>query len=119
MAARVGHFKAHQDLIKLRSSSDAFMSTGAIHKLYTHNADRVMAYSRGGNQDFVVVTNFSGHDKHGYGINLPPGSRWKEVFNSDAGAYGGSNKGNLGAVIDAHSGVMLPAGSTLVLQKVT
>jgi len=119
MAARVGHFKAHQDLIKLRGSSDAFMSTGAIHKLYTHNADRVMAYSRGSNQDFVVVTNFSGHDKHGYGINLPPGSRWKEVFNSDASAYGGSNKGNLGAVIDAHSGVMLPAGSTLVLQKVT
>lgn len=118
MADRVGHFKAHQDLIKLRGSSDAFKATSPVRRLFTNNADRVMAYTRGSNDDFVVVTNFSQENKGSYNVHLPAGTRWKEVFNSDAAVYGGSNGGNFGSTIDAASGLTLPAGSTLVLQKV-
>ncbi len=33
-----------------------------------------------------------------YRIGLPGGGKWREVMNSDAGIYGGSNTGNYGGV---------------------
>ncbi len=33
-----------------------------------------------------------------YRIGLPRGGKWREVLNSDAEIYGGSNQGNLGGV---------------------
>ena len=35
----------------------------------------------------------------GYRIGLPSPGKWREVLNSDAGIYGGSNMGNLGGVL--------------------
>ncbi|MBZ6371814.1 MAG: 1,4-alpha-glucan branching protein GlgB [Microbacterium hominis] len=46
----------------------------------------------------VVVANFSGVPIHDYVLDLPGGGEWTELLNSDAGAYGGSGVGNLGAV---------------------
>jgi 1,4-alpha-glucan branching enzyme len=39
-----------------------------------------------------------------YRVGLPRAGRWTEVLNTDAGSYGGSNVGNLGAVEAAEIG---------------
>ncbi|GEK22723.1 1,4-alpha-glucan branching protein GlgB [Cellulomonas xylanilytica] len=46
----------------------------------------------------AVVINFAGIPHEGYRLALPRGGRWREIFNSDAEAYGGSGVGNLGEI---------------------
>jgi 1,4-alpha-glucan branching enzyme len=46
----------------------------------------------------ACVANFSGNLYQKYRIGLPHAGRWLEVLNTDAGIYGGSGVGNLGAV---------------------
>lgn len=46
----------------------------------------------------VVVINFAGIPHESYRLALPAGGQWREVFNSDAEAYGGSGVRNLGAI---------------------
>jgi 1,4-alpha-glucan branching enzyme len=36
-----------------------------------------------------------------YRIKVPTAGRWREVFNSDAAIYGGTNVGNAGTVVAA------------------
>ena len=48
------------------------------------------------NEWLVVVSNFTPNFHHSYLIGVPLGGFYKEIFNSDASKYGGSNKGNLG-----------------------
>jgi 1,4-alpha-glucan branching enzyme len=115
---RAGTFKAYQDLIKLRRSSDAFEATSPVTRVYTNNQDRVIAYGRGqGDDQFVVVTNLAPNDRTGYPVNLPPG-QWKEVLNTNAREYGGTGVGNFGAIVSGNHGLNLPAGSSIVLEKV-
>ena len=57
----------------------------------------------------------------GYTIANPPLGRggWREVFNSDAGRYGGDNVVNSGRVLSANAGrldVVLPACGVIVLE---
>jgi 1,4-alpha-glucan branching enzyme len=51
-----------------------------------------------GGEPLVCLCNFSPVVREGYRLGLPRTGRWKEVLNTDAEAYGGSNVGNLGAV---------------------
>lgn len=46
----------------------------------------------------LVVCNFTPVVRDNYKIGVPSGGFWKEVLNSDAWYYGGSNKGNFGEV---------------------
>ncbi|WP_084701300.1 1,4-alpha-glucan branching protein GlgB [Cryptosporangium arvum] len=46
----------------------------------------------------ACIANFAGHPHHDYRIGLPRAGTWEEVVNTDAGVYGGSGVGNLGAV---------------------
>ncbi len=49
--------------------------------------------------DFIlVVCNFTPVLRYDYRVGVPAGGYWKEVLNSDAGQYGGSDHGNLGGV---------------------
>jgi 1,4-alpha-glucan branching enzyme len=48
------------------------------------------------------VCNFTPVPRHGYRIGVPRAGRWVEIFNSDAGVYGGSDVGNGGAVHATH-----------------
>ena len=45
-----------------------------------------------------MVTNFTPVTRDGYRIPLPKAGKWREIVNTDAGVYGGSNTGNGGAV---------------------
>ncbi len=70
--------------------------------LEANDADRsVFAYVRhGGANDpkVVVVMNMTPVERPGYRIGLPAGGRWREALNSDAEAYGGGGRGNMGGV---------------------
>ncbi|MCC5871478.1 MAG: alpha amylase C-terminal domain-containing protein, partial [Gammaproteobacteria bacterium] len=44
------------------------------------------------------VCNFTPVPRHDYRIGVPEPGRYRELLNSDAGLYGGSNVGNLGTV---------------------
>ena len=56
---------------------------------------------------------------HGhYRLPLPHDGTWREVLNTDAECYGGSDKGNLGSV-NAHGGkalAVLPPLATIILE---
>jgi 1,4-alpha-glucan branching enzyme len=51
-----------------------------------------------GKKQSVVILNLTPVPRPDYRIGLPRGGRWREVLNSDAAIYGGSNAGNLGGV---------------------
>jgi 1,4-alpha-glucan branching enzyme len=51
----------------------------------------------GANQ-LAVILNFTPVPRQKYRVGLPRAGRWREVLNSDAGIYAGSNQGNLGGV---------------------
>ncbi len=64
-------------------------------------AQSVIAYLRIGRTPddcVLVVCNFTPMVRDAYRIGVPRGGRWDEILNSDAGEYGGSGVGNLGAV---------------------
>ena len=48
--------------------------------------------------ELVVITNLTPVLRTNYRIGLPRPGGWREVLNSDATIYGGSNAGNLGGV---------------------
>jgi 1,4-alpha-glucan branching enzyme len=60
----------------------------------------VLSFLRHGGDGSVLacVANFGASPHHNYRIGLPSAGRWAELINTDAGSYGGSGVGNLGAV---------------------
>ncbi|WP_421988361.1 1,4-alpha-glucan branching protein GlgB [Roseococcus sp.] len=77
-----------------------------------------------GTDPALVICNFTPVTRQGYRIGAPRGGDWLEVFNSDAGIYGGANTGNGGRVtawneashgLEASLSLTLPALGTLVL----
>jgi 1,4-alpha-glucan branching enzyme len=52
---------------------------------------------RGG--ELAVVLNLTPVPRYHYHLGLPQPGRWREILNSDASTYGGSNVGNLGEVL--------------------
>jgi len=55
--------------------------------------------TKGGGSPLAVIVNFTPVFRPGYRLGLPKEGAWREVFNSDAEPYGGSNQGNWGQVI--------------------
>jgi 1,4-alpha-glucan branching enzyme len=47
---------------------------------------------------FIMAFNFTPVPRYNYRVGAPTGGIWQEVLNSDAGVYGGSGQGSLGAV---------------------
>jgi len=83
-------------------------------------ANSVFAWLRKapGAQPIAVISNMTPAQRDGYHVPLPHEGRWREILNSDAAVYGGSGKGNMGAVeADGGCAVMtLPPLSTLMLE---
>ncbi len=65
-----------------------------------HDSDQsVLVYLRQCEQQQIVVAlNFTPVPRYQYRIGIPNATRYREIFNSDADCYGGSNVGNLGKV---------------------
>lgn len=47
----------------------------------------------------LIVCNFTPVPRHDYRIGVPVAGRWREILNTDAAIYGGTNIGNNGGVI--------------------
>jgi 1,4-alpha-glucan branching enzyme len=61
----------------------------------------VLSYVRrteDGEHELLFVLNFTPVPRHAYHLGVPRPGRWREVLNSDAEVYGGSNVGNMGVV---------------------
>jgi 1,4-alpha-glucan branching enzyme len=52
--------------------------------------------ARNPNNFTVVVLNFTPVPRHVYRVGVPMAGRYRELLNTDAAAYGGSNTGNAG-----------------------
>ena len=71
----------------------------------------VLAFARfsgDGSRCLVSAGNFSPVPRHRYRIGLPRGGRWREVLNTDAAGYGGSNVVN-GTVVGRGDALARPA----------
>jgi len=62
----------------------------------------VLSFLRKGNivdDPIVVVCNFTPVPRHNYQVGVPHGGFWRELLNSDAETYCGSQQGNMGGVV--------------------
>jgi 1,4-alpha-glucan branching enzyme len=69
---------------------DCSDSENSVLSFARQNADR--------SNEVVVVLNLTPVARYDYRVGVPRSGDWRELINSDAGVYGGSNVGNLGAV---------------------
>ena len=115
------HHDFCKDAIALRNASPAFSADAPLARIYTHNENSVLAFSRkGGNDEFVVVGSLSHQRQSGYHLPLPEG-RWQLVLDSDDVKYGGDGAGGpLGTTLQGGAGAVLdlPAGGMLVYKRV-
>ena len=77
------------------------VSTGFRWVIGDDRANSVFAFLRYGNDDarpVLVVSNLTPEPLEGYGIGVPRPGPWRELLNSDAEIYGGSNMGNGGVI---------------------
>jgi 1,4-alpha-glucan branching enzyme len=63
----------------------------------------------------LAVFNFTPVLRKNYRIGVPESGRYREIFNSDAAAYQGSNVGNLPLFAEARSWMGLPCSLELTL----
>lgn len=81
--AALHHFDFHSDGFEWVDCENAKDST----LIYLRKGDA-------GHAPLLVCCNFTPVVREGYPIGVPHAGFWKEVFNSDSEAYGGSNVGN-------------------------
>jgi 1,4-alpha-glucan branching enzyme len=66
------------------------------------NSNSVLAWCRSGEEGttpIIAVSNFTPVPRHGYRIGVPAAGGYRELLNTDAALYGGSNLGNGGWVL--------------------
>ncbi|HEX8274736.1 MAG TPA: alpha-amylase family glycosyl hydrolase [Longimicrobiaceae bacterium] len=119
-------YRFYRELIALRRAHPGIRSH-EIDVVHTWDPSRVIAFTRRepGSELLVAASLNNRPFADGYVVQtdparLPAGS-WREVFNSDSSAYGGSDVGNFGAAIPAWDGrieLRLPANGFVVLLRV-
>ncbi len=112
---RFKHHAFSKAVLALRQSSEAFQADGEAHRVYTHELDSVMAFSRKkGEDEYLVVASFNKDDLSQY--KIPVEGRWDLVLNSDEARFGGQGA-ELPQRLDKETGLELPAGGMLVFRK--
>jgi 1,4-alpha-glucan branching enzyme len=107
------NFPSHQGIKRWVSDLNAFYrGEPAMHE-YDFNPsgwrwidaddsdDSVLCYLRYGkdeNTPLVVALNFTPIPRRGYRVGVPFAGHWREVLNSNAAIYGGTDEGNFGGV---------------------
>jgi len=120
-------FRFYQDLIRLVKTKPAARSR-ALDVIHRHNDNRVLGFTRSApSQQLLILASLNDAPfDHGYVVGADsgrlPGGGWQEVFNSDAGIYGGENVGNGSATLLASDGqinAVIPAHGFVVFEKVS
>ncbi len=123
VGAKLFHF--YQDAIQFSRSQQA-TRTRAIDIVHAIGANRLIAFTRAAGGDWLLVIASLRNQPYldGYVIQTDPSrlpnGLWREVFNSDATAYGGQGVGNFGSDIPANAGriqAIVPANGVLVVRK--
>lgn len=117
-------FRFYQDIIRLRLATTAIRSRN-IEIIHTDNTGRVLAFRRWDNTTEYLIAaslNNAAFDNPSYLLTHPSlgSAGWRECFNSDSAAYGGSNVGNAGATLRAGGGTLglvIPANGFVVLER--
>lgn len=117
-------FRFYSALNRLRLAWPALRSRN-IDVIYVDNANRMLAFRRWDkDEEFLIVASLNNHPFDlGYTIHsdrLPDG-KWREIFNSDAAYFGGSNIGNSGGTVNCREGslnVVMPFSGMVVLRHV-
>ncbi|AHJ62569.1 1,4-alpha-glucan branching enzyme [Granulibacter bethesdensis] len=82
----------------------------------TQSVFAYMRYGADSDAPVLVVCNLTPVPRHDYRIGVPQGGYWREILNTDAGIYGGSNTGNGGGrMADATPSHHHPASLQLTL----
>jgi 1,4-alpha-glucan branching enzyme len=115
-------FRFYSDLIRLRLAHPALRSRNC-ELVHTNDDNRICAFRRRGfGEDLVVIgslNNRTFRDGYNFQDSRIADGQWREIFNSDAAAYGGSDLRNDGSIAST-GGVLtvdVPANSLLVLQR--
>jgi 1,4-alpha-glucan branching enzyme len=144
-AVGVGQGRHRQLQTLVRDLNRVYRREGAMHQkdcsadgfawaVGNDSVNSVFAYFRFGEPGaapLLAIVNMTPVPRHGYRIGVPPAADgtpgvWKEILNSDAAVYGGSNMGNRGAVQAqarawhgqrASLELTLPPLSTLILRQ--
>jgi len=117
-------FRFYQDVIRFSRRHTAVRAK-TIDIVHINNDARVIAFTRSaGHDELLVIASYNNSAFPNYTVQTEswrlPDGYWREVFNSDAALYGGTNSGNAGAAIPVSNGsltVTLPANSFLVFAK--
>jgi 1,4-alpha-glucan branching enzyme len=102
----------------VRDLNNLYRSLPALHELDCDGAGfewiisddwqrSVFAWMRKGRDPrarCVVVVNFTPEVRRDYRVRVPFGGNWREILNTDAALYGGSNVGNGGTVAAVAAG---------------
>jgi 1,4-alpha-glucan branching enzyme len=104
-----GVWRASQDLNALYSNTPALhdldFASGGFEWIDCHdNAQSIISYIRRARDGsfVIIVLNFTPVLRNGYRIGVPQAGHYRELFNSDAECYGGSNQGN-GSGLDSEN----------------
>ena len=95
-----------QDLFQFYRSrralyADDFSYTGFSWLDFSDSGSSVISFERRAYEPadaLTIVCNFTPVVRTGYRVGVPEGGWYREVLNSDAARYGGSNAGNMGGV---------------------
>jgi 1,4-alpha-glucan branching enzyme len=102
-------FRFYQDAIRFRLSHPA-VRTHNLAVVYTHDADRAIAFIRREPTELILVIGTLSNAPYDNGYllrcdaSLLPDGGWNEIFNSDAPQYGGNGIGNFGATVPSQGG---------------
>jgi 1,4-alpha-glucan branching enzyme len=117
-------YRYYQDLLTVNRRYTSIRGKN-IDVLAADNPGRVILFKRWlGTEQVLVAASFNHQAFPTYTLHtdtyrLPDGG-WKEVFNSDAAVYGGSNTGNGGATMPSSNGsltMVIPANGLIILVK--
>ncbi len=87
-----------RDVIKVRKSNCTVRSDAGFSVYHLNDADDVIAFTRGDDQELVVVASLHNSDLNNYRIGFPAHGTWYEILNSQAGDYLGNGSGNGGSI---------------------
>ena len=113
-----------RDLNRLHANEGALHARDADHSHFDwivgdDSTNSVFVWERrgkDGDPPLVIAANLTPDPRHEYRIGVPEGGEWREIFNSDAEFYGGSNTGNGGTLSASGEGMHhRPASLALTL----
>lgn len=103
--------KFYSAINTLRTASAALRGRN-IRVLHVHDANRMLVFKRWlGDEALLIFASLNDQPfASGYSVSHPlvDDGGWREIFNSDAAEFGGSNVGNAGAVLQAINGTLAP-----------